>query len=186
MTDQHLWLIRTSKNHIMGPLPRLALCEKIQNGGLVLQDEICPANGYWIYLHESEEVSRHLGILPKPLDSEESTETETETETATATEKIVAAPPHAAPPPHSNSPSHELKPESVSGKHPDRGHPPQMTGSQMHTGSVTGARASNAQRALDLNRSRVESPSFLKGLLFALILGMIVSLICVLRLTRGH
>ncbi len=70
-----------------------ALIESIQQGRLGLQDEICAENQYWFYLHETEELKSHLGIVlprrPKKLDDEDTlTQTQTETQTQTVTEPI--------------------------------------------------------------------------------------------------
>jgi hypothetical protein len=86
------WLVRTASNRIDGPFPREQVIEMIRDGKLGLQDEICQANQYWIYLHEHQEVQRQLGIQmprnarnPGERGEEEITETQTETETDVAT-----------------------------------------------------------------------------------------------------
>jgi len=62
------WLIRTSTHRILGPVAYDRLCEMIRGGEITLQDEICPANSYWFYLHERAEVARWVGVeLPKPV-----------------------------------------------------------------------------------------------------------------------
>jgi hypothetical protein len=73
------WLIRTSQNLVAGPYTREQVCQLIRDGQLGLQDEFCAANGYWIYVHEREEVKRVLGVdVPRgaPTD-DEITETQT-------------------------------------------------------------------------------------------------------------
>jgi hypothetical protein len=152
--DLYPWMIRTAKNQLTGPLPRQRICEKIQKGELQLQDEICPANGHWIFLHESEEVNRYLGIVPRPLDQEDSTDTGTDTDTATV--KMVAPPAGAL----STLPEPELKP----------------TG-----GGKTGSPVPHLRSPLPVD---VEPPSVLKMILFVLILGIVISLILVVRLTK--
>jgi hypothetical protein len=71
----------------MGPFARPDLVEMIQDGKLGLQDEVCQATGYWIYLHEHQEVQRQLGVqVPRSAKSahggagedDEVTETQTE------------------------------------------------------------------------------------------------------------
>ena len=78
------WLVRTSHNVITGPHSREELCTMIQDVKLGLQDEICPGNGYWFFLHERQEVLRQLGIeIPRSMlhdDEEDITETQTEAE----------------------------------------------------------------------------------------------------------
>jgi|GEM_PF-6086113 len=56
-----LWLIRTSDNFIAGPYTQEQIRQLIRERQLGLQDELCPANQYWIFLHETEELSRLLG-----------------------------------------------------------------------------------------------------------------------------
>ena len=79
------FLIRTKENRISGPFPKEVILERMHSGELREMDEVCPASGYWIYLHEREESVRMLGAaLARTEDfHEESTETETETVTAT-------------------------------------------------------------------------------------------------------
>ena len=88
MTNNAEWLIRTSQNQIIGPVSRDELCGRIQEGEFSPQDEICPTNGYWIFLYENDEVSRLLGItLKKPeVDHDEVTLTQTQTHTDTLTD----------------------------------------------------------------------------------------------------
>ena len=52
-------------------------------GELGPQDEVCEANHYWIYLHETDELVRQLGIQPPRslLAGDEATETQTQTKT---------------------------------------------------------------------------------------------------------
>lgn len=87
-TDQ--WLIRTSQNIIAGPYTREQVCHLIEDQKLGPDDEVCPANGYWIYLHEEEELLRQLGVkLPHaygPASEEEITQTQTDTLTETQAE----------------------------------------------------------------------------------------------------
>lgn len=70
------WLIRTARNVIVGPYPRDKIRELILEGKLEVEDEVCPANGYWFSLHESEEVLRQLGIRP-PISQSENDVTKT-------------------------------------------------------------------------------------------------------------
>jgi hypothetical protein len=75
------WLVRTASNVIAGPYSREQLVQLVQEGKLSLQDEICQANHYWIYLHEHQEVLDQLGIhMPRTPrdDDEEVTETQTD------------------------------------------------------------------------------------------------------------
>lgn len=81
-SQNDLWLIRTSQNLIAGPYRQDQVRKLIRDGELGPQDEICKANGYWIFLHEREELFRQLGVeLPRSAGSnrdEDLTETQTE------------------------------------------------------------------------------------------------------------
>jgi hypothetical protein len=72
------WLVRTSLNEVFGPISRDALVAQIREGKLGLQDEVCKANSYWIYLDEADEVKSLLGIeMPRNGHGpDESTETD--------------------------------------------------------------------------------------------------------------
>ena len=62
-------MIRTEKNFLSGPFPAEEVREMIKSGKLSYQDEVAPANGYWFYLHEVDEVKKHLGIdVPRAND----------------------------------------------------------------------------------------------------------------------
>lgn len=81
-----LWLTRTSQNLISGPFSGDHVRNLILEGRLWLQDEVCPANGYWFYLHESEEVKRQLGIQVPHRRARHGAEfTQTDTQTVTET-----------------------------------------------------------------------------------------------------
>jgi hypothetical protein len=54
------WLIRTKSNHLLGPISRDKLLELIQAGTIRPEDEVCSANGFWIYVRETELVRRHV------------------------------------------------------------------------------------------------------------------------------
>lgn len=75
------WMVRTRKNEILGPFTKETLISQIRNHQVSLEDEICQANHYWIYLDERDEVLKQLGIeSPRPHspnDEEEVTATET-------------------------------------------------------------------------------------------------------------
>jgi hypothetical protein len=78
------WLIRTSENWIAGPYSKEQVCQMILDGKLGLQDEVCVSDGFWIYIHEREEVKQFLGIeVPKSKlasDDEEVTQTQSNLE----------------------------------------------------------------------------------------------------------
>jgi hypothetical protein len=66
------WLIRSTDNHIRGPFDEAEIRDWIVSGKLKTNDEICLANGYWVYLYEREEIRRLLGITPpSPSPTEE-------------------------------------------------------------------------------------------------------------------
>ena len=59
------WLLRSSRDghfHLMGPMDRDEVIRSIRDGKVSINDEACPANGYWFSFHESEELHRHMGI----------------------------------------------------------------------------------------------------------------------------
>lgn len=71
------WLIRTAENWIAGPYPKEQVRKMVLEGKLGLQDEICSANGYWLYLHEHAEIQKALGVqIPKSSNGDEVTETQ--------------------------------------------------------------------------------------------------------------
>jgi hypothetical protein len=78
MDSMEQWLTRTAENWIAGPYSKEQVSQMILDGRLGLQDEICPANGYWIMIHETKEIMDHLGIqVPRAHGSaEEVTESE--------------------------------------------------------------------------------------------------------------
>jgi hypothetical protein len=78
--DPHIWMIRTSDNVLSGPYTQEQLIQLVEEEKLELTDEICRGNSYWIYLHEEQEVKKHLGIeVPAALvEPEEPTQTETD------------------------------------------------------------------------------------------------------------
>lgn len=62
------WLVRSPQNQIAGLFSKDELIKKIQAGEFSSEYEICPGNGYWIYLHETNELESQLGIsLPAHL-----------------------------------------------------------------------------------------------------------------------
>jgi hypothetical protein len=93
-----MFLIRTKENRISGPFPKEVILERMQSGELREMDEVCPASGYWIYLHERDESMKLLGVALAHTEDfhEESTETDTETVTATAPLAFPTAAPYAA------------------------------------------------------------------------------------------
>jgi hypothetical protein len=60
------WLIRTADNWISGPYTLDQVSQMILGGKLGPEDEVCTANGYWFYLHESTELKTQLGIELPP------------------------------------------------------------------------------------------------------------------------
>ncbi|MBI2711397.1 MAG: hypothetical protein HYX41_00850 [Bdellovibrio sp.] len=90
------WLIRTADNWLAGPYLKDQVRKMVLEGKLTLQDEICPANGYWIFLHEYSEVQSALGVqVPKANSGDEVTETQIPT--STKKEKSAGSDPAAAP-----------------------------------------------------------------------------------------
>lgn len=54
------WLIRTKNNHILGPISKEKVKELITNGSIKGDDEVCSGNGYWLYVRETELVSKYI------------------------------------------------------------------------------------------------------------------------------
>jgi hypothetical protein len=77
------WLVRTSRNEILGPFPKEEIIEQIQQGLLGPDDEVCHANHYWIYLDEREEVAQQLGIEApgRYIEGDEPTQTQSDLRT---------------------------------------------------------------------------------------------------------
>jgi hypothetical protein len=72
INEMEQWLIRTAKNWIAGPYPKEQICKMIMDGSLGLQDEVCPANGYWILIHERKEIFNQLGVqVPRSSEAED-------------------------------------------------------------------------------------------------------------------
>ena len=67
------WLVRNPQNFIRGPYTQSELCKLIADGGLYPHDEVCHANHFWFYLHETEEVLKQLGVSPPkaPIDPDD-------------------------------------------------------------------------------------------------------------------
>lgn len=84
MSEQGTWLIRTAKNEIRGPVSQEELLDQVARGEVLLEDEVCRADGFWFYLHEGDETRAQLGIDPPHVrrrGDDEETQTDTETET---------------------------------------------------------------------------------------------------------
>ena len=58
--SEKLWLIRTSKKQILGPVSRDKVIELIEKGALVDKDEITRGNGYWFQLREKDLLDKYL------------------------------------------------------------------------------------------------------------------------------
>jgi hypothetical protein len=88
------WLIRTADNWIAGPYPKEQVRKMVLEGKLGLQDEVCPANSYWLFLHEYAEIQKALGIqIPKVRSGEEITETQIPLGTQGKSENELSTPP---------------------------------------------------------------------------------------------
>ena len=86
----NLWMTRTIQNLIEGPFDKEEICQKVLQGQLKLQDEVCQGNDYWFFLHEAVEVKKFLGIEVPRQKRRDDDDTQTETETATATQTQTA------------------------------------------------------------------------------------------------
>ena len=85
------WLVRTATNLITGPYNRDELTRLILDRKLSLQDEICRSHGYWIFIHERDEVFKQLGISIPRINEHGEEVTETNTEVLLEQEKAVSA-----------------------------------------------------------------------------------------------
>ncbi|MCM0605820.1 MAG: hypothetical protein KA715_06985 [Xanthomonadaceae bacterium] len=56
------WLVRSPQHQITGLFSKEDLINKILAGEYSSEFEVCSGNGYWIYLHETEELQSQLGI----------------------------------------------------------------------------------------------------------------------------
>lgn len=54
------WLIRTSRNQILGPISKEKLVELIKKSSLLPEDEICQGNGFWFKIREEELLQDYL------------------------------------------------------------------------------------------------------------------------------
>ena len=54
------WLIRVANYRIFGPLTDQEMVQRIQQGKFKKEDEVCPANGDWFYLNQSEELKKYF------------------------------------------------------------------------------------------------------------------------------
>jgi hypothetical protein len=60
------WLIRTTQNQILGPVPKAKVIEFLQKSALGLQDEVTSGNGHWFSLKEKDLVEKYLyGDIPQ-------------------------------------------------------------------------------------------------------------------------
>ncbi|HRK01300.1 MAG TPA: hypothetical protein PLH57_01425 [Oligoflexia bacterium] len=70
MTDEKQWLVRKRRGglessiKVLGPFWSAQIREMVLNSALELEDEVCVENGYWIGLHEREEIKSMLGVDP--------------------------------------------------------------------------------------------------------------------------
>lgn len=63
---EKLWLIRTSKKQILGPVSRQKVIELIEKSALTDKDEISRGNGYWFHLREKDLLDKYLyGDIPQ-------------------------------------------------------------------------------------------------------------------------
>lgn len=54
------WLIRTSLFQIIGPVTTADLLQRMKDGSLCSDDEICSGNGYWFFIKEKELVDKYV------------------------------------------------------------------------------------------------------------------------------
>jgi len=93
------WLVRTSQNWIHGPYPKEKIREMVLQGELTLEDEVCEANGIWIYLHETKLLREHLGVVPPAgSGSDDVTETHLNDDQDVTDPNLSLLPPSSVPP----------------------------------------------------------------------------------------
>ena len=203
----NLWLIRTVRNVIAGPYESDQVRQLIREGRLDLEDEICPASGYWISLHEREEIRSQLGIeVPKSNDS--SDEEITETQTVNYTEALHGPHPTAASQPPAKQ-EHEEFPKPMSAEELNEMFPELVGGDDVQTSVIdTSASGSgpgtsplrvraggqrvvvqSAEKNLErpqvsLVLSSIERPSIWRGLIWFLLFAILVVVFAVLKLMR--
>ena len=73
------WLVRTASNQIRGPFSEEEIKQKISEGELEMEDEVCGGADYWISLYEGEELHQKLGVTLPSRAALTGEETETET-----------------------------------------------------------------------------------------------------------
>ena len=91
------WLARNASNFISGPYTRQEVIALIESRKLGLDDEVCPGNGYWIFLHEHQELQKQLGVTVPRYDRKKDAEeevTETQTEVLTESARAKGEQPH--------------------------------------------------------------------------------------------
>ena len=54
------WLIRTTKNKILGPISRRKVVDLLQKRALTNNDEVCSGNGFWFYIREEPFVKEYI------------------------------------------------------------------------------------------------------------------------------
>jgi len=190
------WLVRTAQNQIAGPYSKEQIIDMIQRGQIGLQDEVCQANHYWIYLHEREEVSAQLGIevlrSKKERGDEEITETQTESLRDEETDPGINASGYRGDA-NSDDDCPELD-EAVLGEHEkstSRMKRRKGPGEIRKSSSASKVRPGYSDRFAALATRgaealpSMESPSIWRGFAWALIAGVALVLVLVLRLTRG-
>ncbi len=114
MTD---WLVRTAQNRLTGPISEEDLKKRILAGEYRLEDEICRANSYWIFLHEQEEVKAFLGVdVPRHRVKQEE---ETETGTSTVTDTTLPGRKVSQPATKPNAPANAGPSRPAAASHPE-------------------------------------------------------------------
>ena len=74
-TDSNNWMVRRASGQIEGPFSLENLKIQISQGSLVVHDEICEANKFWITLGEGDELWKQLQIrMPREATADEVTQ----------------------------------------------------------------------------------------------------------------
>lgn len=195
-TSDH-WLVRTADNLIAGPYTREQVCTLIRDGQLTHQDEVCHASGYWITLHERDEVRKQLGIeVPRAAGSPDEEVTETQTEALERTDDAIptleaAVAQQAQAPAVQDADSHTsfVSPDMLRGLPGHAAASPQALSSPA-AGRKAGSRVRPAWVGGELSRGQgplgqIERPSFWRGFAWILALAVAAVALAVIRLLRS-
>ncbi len=174
-----LWLVRTAKNVISGPHSKTEVIDLVKSGAIGPQDEVCPGNGYWIYLHEHEEVQKWLGIaVPRAPRQPGEEVTETQTDRPPAPSVDAQAEEFLAQQPEAVEQTAVMNASALRAKPTVR----PAVGTRGGAPSVSAVRPQPARATVV---SHVEKTSVWKGVAFAMVVAAVLIIWTVLRALRS-